>query len=204
MSNINLGSFIENLMNEKGMSKIWVAAKVDINYKTFVVKLKKDSFTGLEIIKLAKLLEIDLNNMRDNVDNLIESTISFHEYKKINNSEYTMNINSNVVANWTDYAIIFYSFKSAHDTIQRGGNEIRIPTLNKEKLEQIYNDDSEDDLAVDFYIEKEFINDNNGELNLNLTEATLEVRDSFETVLAITKLNENKITKRVNVTFKVV
>lgn len=79
---------------------------------------------------------------------------------------------------------------------------MEIPTLDKEKFEEIYS--SDDTFSVEFYIEKEFINDDNGELNLSLTEGTLEVRDSFETVIAITKLNENKITKRVNVKFNVI
>ncbi len=65
-----VAKYIENIMYKKGYTKTWVANLCDINYKTFCDKLKRNSFDALELLKLGKVLEIDLNMLKDNVQRL--------------------------------------------------------------------------------------------------------------------------------------
>lgn len=60
-----LGEFIDLQITKQGRSKIWVAEQAKINYKTFVDKIKYDRFTAYDLIKVAKVLNIDLNELKE-------------------------------------------------------------------------------------------------------------------------------------------
>jgi len=64
---MHLGELIDSIRVEKGHTKLWVAEQVNINYKTFVDKLKRDTFDGKELIRLAKLLNINLEELKDKI-----------------------------------------------------------------------------------------------------------------------------------------
>lgn len=64
---MNLGEYITNVIEDQGRTKIWVAEQSEINYKTFVDKLTRDSFTGKELLKIAKVLNINLEELKNQI-----------------------------------------------------------------------------------------------------------------------------------------
>jgi hypothetical protein len=56
---------IKKIIKEQGIKKNWLADKVDINYKTFVDKLTYSRFTAEEFLRIAKVLNIDLNKLKE-------------------------------------------------------------------------------------------------------------------------------------------
>jgi hypothetical protein len=64
---MNLGEYISQLIEQQGRTKVWVAEQSDINYKTFVDKLTRDTITGKELLKIAKILNIDLEQLKNQI-----------------------------------------------------------------------------------------------------------------------------------------
>ena len=64
---LNLGDYIEKVIENQGRTKVWVAEQCQINYKTFVDKLTRDSFTGKELLKLAQVLGIELDELKKQI-----------------------------------------------------------------------------------------------------------------------------------------
>lgn len=62
---MNLGEYIANVIDEQGKTKTWVADQSNINYKTFVDKVTRDSFTGKELLRISIILNINLENLKD-------------------------------------------------------------------------------------------------------------------------------------------
>lgn len=48
---------------ERGIS--WLADKVNMKYKTLYDKLKNDTIRGDELLKIGKVLNIDLNKLKE-------------------------------------------------------------------------------------------------------------------------------------------
>ena len=65
--NFNLSNYIAEVIKEKGHTKTWVAEKSDINYKTFVDKLTRDTITGKELLRIARVLGINLEELKEKV-----------------------------------------------------------------------------------------------------------------------------------------
>lgn len=61
----NLAEYIAQVIESQGRTKVWVAEQSDINYKTFVDKLKRNTFYGEELLRISKVLEIDLNRLKE-------------------------------------------------------------------------------------------------------------------------------------------
>ena len=64
---MNLGEHISTIIEQQGRTKVWVAEKSDINYKTFVDKLTRDTITGKELLRIAKVLGINLEDLKEKV-----------------------------------------------------------------------------------------------------------------------------------------
>ena len=54
---------IENQGREKG----WVAIQIGVKYKTFLAKLKNNNFSAEELLKLSKVLGIDLDKLKEEI-----------------------------------------------------------------------------------------------------------------------------------------
>lgn len=61
---MKLNEHITKIIEEQGRTKVWVADKADINYKTFIDKLTRNSITGEELLRIAKVLNIDLEKLK--------------------------------------------------------------------------------------------------------------------------------------------
>jgi hypothetical protein len=62
---MNLGQYIENIIEQQGRSKQWVSDRLNMNYKTFFYRLKNDSLKATDLLVIAKLLGIDLNELKE-------------------------------------------------------------------------------------------------------------------------------------------
>lgn len=59
-----IGDFIKSCVKKDGRTLQWVSEKLDINYKTFIGKLSRDSLSADELLKLSALLDINLEDMK--------------------------------------------------------------------------------------------------------------------------------------------
>lgn len=64
---MNLGEHISNIIEQQGRTKVWVAEQSGINYKTFVDKLTRDTLKGIDLLKVAKVLNIDLEKLKEEI-----------------------------------------------------------------------------------------------------------------------------------------
>lgn len=64
---MEIGRYIDNMIKEKGIKRNWVAEQVGINAKTFYWKLYNNSIKAEELIKIAAVLDLDLNSLKDNI-----------------------------------------------------------------------------------------------------------------------------------------
>lgn len=62
---MNIGKYILKVLDEQGRSQTWLAEQMNINVKTFSGKLKRDFITGDELLKIAKLLNINLEELKE-------------------------------------------------------------------------------------------------------------------------------------------
>jgi hypothetical protein len=55
-------------LDEHGIKNPWLADKVNIKYKTLFGKFQRGSIEADELLKIAKVLNIDLNSLRDQIE----------------------------------------------------------------------------------------------------------------------------------------
>ena len=58
---------VEKIIKEKGITKKWLAQKCNIKYKTFMDRLYRDRFTAYDIVVIGKVLDVDLNELKDEI-----------------------------------------------------------------------------------------------------------------------------------------
>jgi len=64
---MNLGEYISSVIEQQGRTKVWVSEQIDMNYKTFVDKLTRDTIKGVELLRIAKVLNIDLEKLKKEI-----------------------------------------------------------------------------------------------------------------------------------------
>ena len=64
---MNLAEHIEKAIEEQGRTKTWVADQSKIKYKTFVDKITWNRFTGEELLRIAKVLNINLEELKGEI-----------------------------------------------------------------------------------------------------------------------------------------
>jgi hypothetical protein len=62
---MNLGAYFKDLIKAQGRTYTWVADQIKMNEKTFIGKLNRDSITGEDLLRLAIVLGIDLNELKE-------------------------------------------------------------------------------------------------------------------------------------------
>jgi len=60
-----ISEYISNIIKQQGRKNNWVAEQCNISYSTFMNKLNNDTFTATELICISKLLNIDLNKLKE-------------------------------------------------------------------------------------------------------------------------------------------
>jgi plasmid maintenance system antidote protein VapI len=63
---MNLGEFLTNeIRNKQGREVNWVAEQIKVNDRTLYYQLKNDCVSGKNLIAIAKVLNIDLNKLKE-------------------------------------------------------------------------------------------------------------------------------------------
>jgi small basic protein len=62
---ITISGFIIIIMGILGIKKVWLADQVGINYKSLIDKLKNDTLSGYELLKIANILKINLEQLKN-------------------------------------------------------------------------------------------------------------------------------------------
>lgn len=65
---MDIGEYIQNILDEQGRSQVWLADKLEIHDKTFSGKLKRNSITAEELLKIAIILNIDLEKLKESLN----------------------------------------------------------------------------------------------------------------------------------------
>jgi hypothetical protein len=61
---MNISEYINQKIEEQGRQKNWIAEQLGTNYKTFCYRLKNNSLTAEELIKLSDILGFDMNELK--------------------------------------------------------------------------------------------------------------------------------------------
>ncbi|KMT22317.1 hypothetical protein [Clostridium cylindrosporum] len=69
---MNIGQLIDDELTKQGRIKKKIADKVGINPRSFISKTKNDTFSAEELLKLAVVLDIDLNSLKNKIAKEIE------------------------------------------------------------------------------------------------------------------------------------
>ncbi|EQB4341626.1 TPA: hypothetical protein ACXDAZ_002642 [Clostridium botulinum] len=64
---MNVAKIISKTIEDQRHDIKWVAGKVDIPYTTFLYKLKNDNFLAEELLKISKLLNINLEELKNKI-----------------------------------------------------------------------------------------------------------------------------------------
>ena len=64
---MNLGDYIKQEIEKQGRTQKWVAEQMNVDRKTFNRKLKTDYFTAQELLQVSKILNLDLNKLKESV-----------------------------------------------------------------------------------------------------------------------------------------
>lgn len=62
---LTVAAYIEQIIIEQGRQKTWLADKLGITKQVLNYKFTNNSFTAEELITLGKLLNIDLNKLKN-------------------------------------------------------------------------------------------------------------------------------------------
>jgi|HigsolmetaAR206D_1030411.scaffolds.fasta_scaffold00003_38 lambda repressor-like predicted transcriptional regulator len=60
----NLGAYIKHLLHSQGRTLTWLARQTGINYKSLHDKVTYDRFKAYDLLLVAKVLDIDLNELK--------------------------------------------------------------------------------------------------------------------------------------------
>lgn len=63
---MNIGEFIKHILKKQGRTKTWLCDQLDANYKTLHAKLDFDRLKANDLLMIAHLLGIDLNELKNN------------------------------------------------------------------------------------------------------------------------------------------
>ena len=64
---MDIGEYIQQVLKGQGRSQVWLADKIGIHDKTFSGKLKRNSITGEELLKIGKILGINLEELKEEI-----------------------------------------------------------------------------------------------------------------------------------------
>jgi len=120
---MNLGEYIAKIIDEQGKTKVWVAEKSGIIYKTFVDKLTRDSFTGKELLRVAMVLNINLEDLKD-----VEKWENMKSYCLNCDTDVEFNIKEVIVKN--EIKGIFFDCLAKIPYCRECGEEIYISELS--------------------------------------------------------------------------
>ncbi|MFA1510009.1 hypothetical protein ACDN41_12335 [Priestia aryabhattai] len=65
---MKINEYIQEKIADQGRTKVWVSDRSGIKYKSLITKLRTDCFTAYDLLRISKILHIDLNELRDKLE----------------------------------------------------------------------------------------------------------------------------------------
>jgi hypothetical protein len=65
---MTIAEYINNILQNQGRSKAWLAEQCDIKYKTFYDKLFANRLSANELLLISTILNFDLEKMKEKVE----------------------------------------------------------------------------------------------------------------------------------------
>jgi len=65
---MKIAEYILEVLNSQERAKSWLADKINISKQAINYKFKSNSFTGEEVFKITKVLNINLEEMREKIE----------------------------------------------------------------------------------------------------------------------------------------
>lgn len=62
---MTIGEYLKKEIEGQGRTQVWISEKIGLDKQSFNRKIKNSTFTADELIKISKLLNIDLNKMKE-------------------------------------------------------------------------------------------------------------------------------------------
>lgn len=62
-----ISNYIADTIRQQGRKNNWVAAQCNISYSTFMNKLANNTFTAIELVEIGKVLNLDLNKLKERI-----------------------------------------------------------------------------------------------------------------------------------------
>jgi len=60
---MKINEYIEYHIKDQGRTKVWVADRTGINYKSLITKLRTDCFTAYDLARVSKVLHLSVDEM---------------------------------------------------------------------------------------------------------------------------------------------
>lgn len=64
---MDLGKHISDIIEDQGRDKKWVSEQIKVNYRTFLYRLEKDGLLAKDLLKLSKVLNINLEELKGEI-----------------------------------------------------------------------------------------------------------------------------------------
>ncbi|WP_182006360.1 hypothetical protein [Priestia aryabhattai] len=65
---MKISEYIEYHIKDQGRTKVWVADRTEINYKSLITKLRTDCFTAYDLVKVSKVLHFSVDEMIEKLE----------------------------------------------------------------------------------------------------------------------------------------
>jgi hypothetical protein len=185
--------YIEEIIEEQGRRKDWVAERSGIKYKTFLDKLDKDTFTAYELVNIGKLLDIDLNKLKEGIENNDEFYY-FYDFFKVIDGQFVINTDIQTIRSMhlkSNYSLSdnYIQSKSFNGNTINQLKEQHIETI-RSIVNQIINDE-EYVLSISLYLEKQDIIIEDRNIGINI-KRNLDMNDEFLKLIACGSILNNK------------
>lgn len=73
---MNIAEYILGILQSQERTKTWLADKIDISKQAIHYKFKSNSFTAEELLRIARILGIDLNGLKEKYEEELRMSIN--------------------------------------------------------------------------------------------------------------------------------
>ena len=60
---MRISDILDNKLKDNGVSKVWLSKKINMSYSTLSHKFANDTFTAYDLIRICKLINVELNSL---------------------------------------------------------------------------------------------------------------------------------------------
>lgn len=171
-----LSKFILQELKKQGRTKIWLAEKIPVNYKSFANRLNKGSITITELLKTCEVLNLDIDiiykeiispnrkrkfieafkyKLNTDVESIRNLKTYIHELNNVSKKDIVPYMEGRIIIiDGVEYRTLFY-YRYKNDEVEVYTFKITDKEYYKEKLKSLEDNNNIDDEEEKFDIENE-------------------------------------------------